>query len=69
MYDHLHHQLETTRNEWSEAYEEYSKVDKKKKTDLAKKGKQIETIRIHIEKIGRTIRKRVDELDLKKITQ
>ncbi len=69
MYDHLHHQLQTTRKEWSEAYDEYSKVDKKKKAELAKKSKQIETIRIHIEKIGRTIRKRVDELDLKKITE
>ncbi|MHA1480160.1 MAG: Rab family GTPase [Candidatus Thorarchaeota archaeon] len=69
MYDHLHDQLQTTRKEWSDAYEEYSKVDKKKNDELAKKSKQIETIRIHIEKIGRTIRKRVDELDLKKITE
>lgn len=69
MYEHLQHQLRDTRQEWSDAYEEYMKVEKQKKAEIEKRTKQIQEIRSRVEHIGRTIRTRVGDLDMKKMTE
>jgi len=69
MYEHLKQQLSTTRQEWSEAYEEYTAIETKKKQTLEKRTQQIQDIRERIEAVGRRIRSRVDQLDLKKMSE
>ncbi|MFW9909299.1 MAG: GTP-binding protein [Candidatus Thorarchaeota archaeon] len=68
MYEHLRGQLNQTRQEWAEAYDEYVKIDTKKKDEIARFSKEIEETRGRIEKMGRTIRQRVSDLDLKKLS-
>jgi small GTP-binding protein len=48
MYEHLKRQLRQTRQEWSDAYEEYVKTDQRKKTEMEKRKKQLEGIRERI---------------------
>jgi small GTP-binding protein len=50
MYEHLKRQLQQTRQEWSEAYDEYVKTNERKKAWLEKRNKQIEAIRERIER-------------------
>lgn len=69
MYEHLRTQLSTTRQEWTEAYDEYSTTDKRKKEELAQRSMKIEGIRLEIDRIGRIIRQRVGDLEMKKITE
>ncbi|MBD3407538.1 MAG: GTP-binding protein [Candidatus Lokiarchaeota archaeon] len=69
MYDHLQEQLEDTRKEWADAYDEYVQVDKAKKKAVSKKLDQMKDIRDHIEEVGRGIRKRVSKLDLKNMAE
>ncbi len=68
-YEHLQQQLKQTRQEWSEAYDEYMKLDKQKKDELSVRTKQLEDIKQRIDNIGRIVRTRVGDLDMKKITQ
>ncbi len=68
MYEHLQTQIKETRQEWSDAYEEYVKIEEHKNREITRRGKQIESIRKEIERIGRTIRTRVGDLDLRKVT-
>jgi small GTP-binding protein len=44
MYEHLQKQLRETRKEWADAYEEYTKTDKRKKTEIAQREKQLAEI-------------------------
>ncbi|TXT57856.1 MAG: hypothetical protein BAJATHORv1_10564 [Candidatus Thorarchaeota archaeon] len=69
MYDHLQEQLEQTRKEWADAYDEYVEVDTAKKKAVSKKLEQMKDIRDHIEEVGRGIRKRVSKLDLKNMAE
>lgn len=69
MYEHLQTQIKETRQEWADAYEDYMKIEKRKKKEIARRGQQIEDIRKEIEQIGRTIRARVGDLDLKRLTE
>ncbi|MFX0046419.1 MAG: GTP-binding protein [Candidatus Hermodarchaeota archaeon] len=69
MYEHLKKQIHSTRQEWADAYDEYTKLDERKKTELAERSKQIKEIRDSIEKIGKRVRRRVGELDLKKMAE
>ena len=69
MYEHLQQQLRETRQEWADAYEEYIKTEKQKKAEIEKKAKQIQDIRSRIDNVGRIIRTRVGDLDMKKITE
>jgi len=69
MYEHLQQQLRDTRQEWADAYEEYIKTEKQRKAEIEKKAKQIQEIRSRIESIGRIIRTRVGDLDMKKMTE
>lgn len=48
MYEHLKRQIQDTRQEWSEAYDEYVKTNQRKKDELEKRSKQIEDIRRRI---------------------
>ncbi len=48
MYEHLKRQLRQTRQEWSDAYDEYVKTNQRKKAELEKRSKQIEGIRTRI---------------------
>ncbi|MHA1960985.1 MAG: MbeD/MobD family mobilization/exclusion protein [Candidatus Thorarchaeota archaeon] len=68
MYEHLLQQLRQTRQEWADAYDEFQKIDETKKDELAKRSREIEGLRREIEGVGRSIRKRVSELELKKMT-
>ncbi|MDF1537928.1 MAG: GTP-binding protein [Candidatus Thorarchaeota archaeon] len=68
MYEHLRTQLSTTRQEWTEAYDEYSVTDKIKKEEMAERAKKIEDIRSKIDRIGRIVRQRVGDLEMKKMT-
>lgn len=68
-YEHLQQQLRETREEWSHAYDEYMKLSKQKKEELAVRTKQLEDIKKRIDNVGRIIRTRVGDLDLKKMTQ
>nr|KXH76937.1 MAG: hypothetical protein AM324_13370 [Candidatus Thorarchaeota archaeon SMTZ1-83] len=69
MYEHLKKQLRDTRQEWADAYNEYTKLDEHKKAELEKRSRQIKEIRDSIEKIGKKVRRRVGELDLKKMAE
>ena len=69
MYEHLQTQIKETRQEWADAYEEYMKTEKRKNEEIARRGQQIEDIRKEIGQIGRTIRARVGDLDLKRLTE
>ena len=68
-YEHLQQQIQQTREEWSKAYDEYMQLDKQKKDELAVRTKQLEDIKIRIDNIGRIVRTRVGDLDLKKMVQ
>lgn len=67
-YEHLKQQLQQTRNEWAKAYEDYMKLNQQKKDELALRTKQLEDIKSRIDNIGRIVRTRVGDLELKKIT-
>ena len=69
MHDHLKQQLRVTRQEWAEAYDEYGRISEQKKAELAKRSTQIEDLRERIDKLGKTIRQRVNDLNLKKMTE
>jgi small GTP-binding protein len=69
MFDHLQQQLQITKQEWKEAYDEYQEIDKRKKAMLARGSADIEDIRERIEKVGKTIRSRINHLDMKKMTE
>jgi small GTP-binding protein len=68
MYEHLQQQLRQTRQEWSDAYDEYMRIEKQKKTEIDRRTKQIADIRSRVENVGRIIRSRVGDLDMKKMT-
>lgn len=69
MFEHLKEQLKTTRDEWSTAYEEYTATEKRRKEEFAKRNKQIEELRARINVVGKTIRTRVSDLDMKKMSE
>jgi small GTP-binding protein len=48
MYEHLKRQLRETRQEWSDAYDEYVSTNQRKKAELDKRNKEIEEIRERI---------------------
>jgi small GTP-binding protein len=68
MYSHLQDQLKTTRQEWADAYDQYVQSEQRKSSELDSRSRQIEDIRKRIDKIGKKIRTRVSDLDMKKIT-
>ncbi len=69
MYGHLQQQLKITRQEWADAYDQYLLSEQRKTSELAQRSKQIEDLRKGIDKIGKTIRTRVGDLEMKKITE
>jgi small GTP-binding protein len=68
MYSHLQEQLKTTRQEWSDAYDQYLLSEQRKTSEMAQRSKRIEELRKKIDKIGKQIRTRVSDLDMQKIT-
>jgi small GTP-binding protein len=68
MYEHLQGQLRQTRQEWAEAYDEYVKAEQDKKEELAKRSKQIDGIRTRIELVGKRVRERVGDLEMKRMS-
>ncbi len=64
MYEHLKKQITETREAWSEAYEEYMKIDREKKSALDAKMKAIESLRKRIGEIEGTIGKQIRDLRL-----
>lgn len=64
MYEHLKKQLIDTRQEWSEAYEEYMRIDNEKKTRVEDKLKEIESLRKRVEEIEGKIGKQIRDLKL-----
>ena len=69
MFEHLKQQLKTTREEWSEAYEEYTAIEKRRKEEFAQRNKKIADIRAQIDKVGLRIRTRVGDLDMKNMSK
>lgn len=69
MYEHLKTQISETRDEWAEAYDAYIETDQKKQEAIAKRSQRIEDLRKEIEKLGKRIRTRVGDLDLKKLAE
>ena len=69
MFEHLKQQLKTTREEWSEAYEEYTAIEKCRKEEFAKRNKKIADIRLQIDDVGMRIRTRVGDLDMKNMSK
>ena len=67
MYEHLQQQLKQTRQEWSDAYDEYMQTEKRKNAEMERRTKQIDDIRSRVENVGRFIRTRVGDLDMKKM--
>jgi hypothetical protein len=51
MYEHLKKQLRETRQEWSDAYEEYVKTNQRKKAELDKRNMEIDDLRQRITEI------------------
>lgn len=68
MYNHLREQLKEIRDEWEEAYQQYKATEDRKETEVIRKRKEIGEIRTRIEEIGKSIRRRVSELDLKELS-
>jgi small GTP-binding protein len=68
MYEHLQQQLSQTRQEWADAYDEYMKVEKQKKLEIERRTLQISDIRSRVDNVGRIVRTRVGDLDMKKMT-
>jgi small GTP-binding protein len=68
MYEHLQQQLSQTRQEWSDAYDEYMKIEKQKKLEIERRTLQIAEIRSRVDNVGRIVRTRVGDLDMKKMT-
>ena len=54
MYEHLKRQLSETRQEWSDAYEEYMRINQRKKAELDKRNKEITELRERIRKAERS---------------
>ncbi|MBS3793999.1 MAG: GTP-binding protein [Candidatus Thorarchaeota archaeon] len=69
MYEHLKRQISETRQEWAESYDEYMETEEKKKKAIAERSQQIEDLRKDIEKLGKRIRTRVSDLNLKKLAE
>jgi small GTP-binding protein len=67
MYEHLQQQLSQTRQEWADAYDEYIKIEKQKKLEIERRTLQISDIRSRIDNVGRIVRTRVGDLDMKKM--
>jgi small GTP-binding protein len=63
-YEHLKKQLLETRQDWADAYEEYVKLDKQKKTENAEKIRRIEDLRKRVERMEGVIGKQIQDLDL-----
>ncbi|NHJ14133.1 MAG: GTP-binding protein [Candidatus Thorarchaeota archaeon] len=59
MYEHLKKQLQSTRQEWAEAYEEYVKTNQRKKKEVESGRKKIEEAKTRIEKAERDLREKV----------
>ncbi|MFW9850907.1 MAG: Rab family GTPase [Candidatus Thorarchaeota archaeon] len=69
MYTHLQEQLKTTRQEWADAYDQYLLSEQRRSSEMAQRSKHIEELRKEIDNVGKKIRTRVGDLDLKKITE
>jgi hypothetical protein len=69
MYEHLKKELETTRKEWAEAYNEYLNTDQRRKSELEERSRIIEEIRKGIEEIGKIVRSQVSDMELKRFTE
>jgi small GTP-binding protein len=69
MFEHLKQQLKTTREEWAKAYEDHQVIEKRRKAEFAERNRQIAEIRKKIDEIGRKIRTRVGDLDMKKMSE
>ena len=69
MYEHLKKELETTRKEWAEAYNEYLNTDQRRKDELLRRSKEIDRIRKRIDEIGKLVRSRVSDLEMKKFSE
>lgn len=52
MYEHLKRQLSDTRQEWSDAYDDYVKTNQRKKDELDKRNEEIEELRRRIREAG-----------------
>jgi small GTP-binding protein len=66
MYEHLRQQLTQTRQEWSDAYEEHSKLDGEKKVEVDNRLEKIDDLRKRIDRAEVSIRARVREMELEK---
>ncbi len=66
MYEHLRQQLTQTRQEWADAYDEHTELDKQKKLEVDNRLDHIETIRKKIDEIEASVRKKVRDLELEK---
>lgn len=66
MYEHLRQQLAQTRQEWSEAYDEHTKLDSEKKVEVNARLEKIEYLRKKIDEAEASVRNRVRELELEK---
>lgn len=66
MYEHLRQQLSQTRQEWADAYDEHTELDKKKKQEVEQRLASIENLRKQIDSVESSIREKVRELDLQK---
>jgi small GTP-binding protein len=69
MYGHLQQQLKITRQEWADAYDQYLLSNQRKASEMAQRSRQIKDLRKGIDRIGKSIRSRVGDLDMKKITE
>ncbi|MFW9912995.1 MAG: GTP-binding protein [Candidatus Thorarchaeota archaeon] len=54
MYEHLKRQLRETRQEWSDAYDDYVRTNQRKKAELDKRNKEIAELRERIRKAERS---------------
>lgn len=69
MFEHLKQQLQTTREEWAKAYEDYQVTENRRKEEFARRNQQIAAIRKRIDEVGSKVRMRVSDLDMKKMSE
>jgi hypothetical protein len=64
MYEHLKKQILETRQDWSDAYDEYVETDKRRESEIGQKRKEVENLRKKIERIEGSIGQQIRNLDL-----
>lgn len=69
MYEALQQQIRLLKDEWGQVYDEYQKTDRRKKTEIEERTRQIDDLKKRIGRVKESIEKRARELQSKGATR